>query len=60
MANAGFTYSISIVCLWQVFPVEVLELQELVCLKMRNNPVREIPSGKRERCAAKPDVHVCL
>ena len=29
----------------KVFPSTVLELKQLVCLKMRNNPLKEIPNG---------------
>ncbi len=30
----------------QAFPGEVFQLQELVCLRMRNNPIRDIPNGE--------------
>ena len=50
--TAGFTCKFT-ACWWlctlQVFPAEVLGLPELVCLKMRNNPIRDIPSGERKK-----------
>ena len=31
---------------YQVFPPEILELKKLVSLKLRDNPIKEIPQGK--------------
>lgn len=30
--------------IWQIFPREILEIQQLEILKLRNNPLRELPS----------------
>ena len=29
----------------RTFPLTILSLEQLVCLKMRNNPLKEIPEG---------------
>ena len=31
-----------------MFPPEILELKELISLKMRDNPIKEIPHGEKK------------
>lgn len=45
--------------LCQVFPPEILDLRLLVSLKLRNNPIKEIPHGKRT-CSSLHSLSMCL
>lgn len=66
IANSSFTekinvYLTNVVCylpnlflLWQVFPLEILQLVNLVSLKLRNNPIKQIPYGKQQKIFRDP------
>ena len=45
---------------FRTFPIKIMQCSQLICLKMRNNPIREIPNSELPTLQLFNIVYVCV